>query len=150
MLSGLNRHDVSVDSMPLTIRLLTQSHFSRMIDALRWRAARQICQAHRARERIQRDGCNKRNESDSSALTSAAANVPMQYYDHYARWALFEQSSPRRNLERRRGQTGYGARAVCDQTDVARNGLQEKVKRKGCRETRRSFEQHASFLRKWN
>jgi hypothetical protein len=34
--------------------------------------------------------------------------------------------------------------------DVARNGLQEKGKRNGCKETRRSFEQRASFLRKWN
>jgi hypothetical protein len=73
----------------------------------------------------------------------------MQYYDYYARCALFEQSGPRRNLERRRGQTGYGARAVYDQTDIARNGLQEKVK-KWMQRTRRSFEQRASFLRKWN
>jgi hypothetical protein len=37
------------------------------------------------------------------------------------------KGSPRRNLERRRGQTGYGARAAAvTQADVARNGLQGK------------------------
>ena len=34
--------------------------------------------------------------------------------------------------------------------DVARNGLQAKLKRTGWRATRRSFEQDARFLRKWN
>jgi hypothetical protein len=37
------------------------------------------------------------------------------------------KGSPRRNLERRRGQTGYGARAAAvTQADIARNGLHEK------------------------
>jgi hypothetical protein len=35
------------------------------------------------------------------------------------------------------------------EADVARNGLREKVKRNGCKVTRRRFEQHARFLRKW-
>jgi hypothetical protein len=34
--------------------------------------------------------------------------------------------SPRRNLEGRRGLTGYEARAAVTWTDVARNGLQAK------------------------
>ena len=34
--------------------------------------------------------------------------------------------------------------------DVAHNGLQAKLKRTGYRATRRSFEQDARFLRKWN
>jgi hypothetical protein len=36
---------------------------------------------------------------------------------------IAEEGGPRRNLERRRGLTGYGARAARDRTDVARNGL---------------------------
>ena len=34
------------------------------------------------------------------------------------------------------------------EADVARNDLQEELKRTGQRATRRSFEQHARFLRK--
>jgi hypothetical protein len=36
------------------------------------------------------------------------------------------KGSPRRNLERRRGRTGYGARVAVTKADVARNGLQSK------------------------
>ena len=54
-------------------------------------------------------------------------------------------------LGRRRGPTGYGARAAAvTQADVARNGLQSEVKRNECRETRRRFQQCAQEPRKRN
>ena len=92
-LLGLNGHDVSVDSMPLTIRLLT-NHISLAIDALRWRASRQVCSGSPRTRGYSAYGCNKRNDSDNFALTSAAANVPTQYYDHYAGGPCLSKGAP--------------------------------------------------------
>jgi hypothetical protein len=46
--------------------------------------------------------------------------------------------------------TGYGARVARDQGRCRSQWPAEEVKRDECNETRRSFEQRAGFLRKWN
>jgi hypothetical protein len=62
-----------------------------------------------------------------------------------------KRKPPPLTWSKRRGQINrVWSEGSCDRADVARNGLQEKVKRNGCNETRRSFEQRAGFLRKRN
>jgi hypothetical protein len=62
------------------------------------------------------------------------------------RRALHEKPPPQ--LGARRGHTGYGARVACDQGRCRSQWPAGEVKRHGCSETRRRFEQHARFLSK--
>ena len=63
-------------------------------------------------------------------------------------WGLPERGAPAATRRRRRGRTGYGARVACDRGRCRSQWPAGEVKRDGCNETRRRFEQRAGFLRK--
>jgi hypothetical protein len=89
------------------------------------------------------DGLNWRRGIRSRAAVSIAGST-------INRWVLPEQGgAPAATWRRRRGRTGYGARAVCDLDRCRPQWPACQVKRSGCRETRPRFEQRAWFLRMW-
>ena len=89
------------------------------------------------------DGLNWRRGIRSRAAVSIAGST-------IDRWVLPEQGgAPAATWRRRRGRTGYGARAVCDLDRCRPQWPACQVKRSGCRETRPRFEQRAWFLRMW-
>jgi len=83
-----------------------------------------------------------RKATRSNAVVAAKAEVSRPLY-------CLNRGAPAATWRRRRGRTGYGARAVRDLDRCRPQWPACQVKRSGCGETRRRFEQRARFPCMW-